>query len=224
MISTSVTSSNCAALCAIARSANPASIAGFAIKRSTSAVAFSRSIASFSCLVRVSSFSCRSATEGRPWRAAPGELRFGLVVCRAAFLLISELQCDAVSLSAPPGPTAIPYHIIGTVVHHSKTGCPTSESGQEPTLPGNLGGPRNRPAPNSFAPQQAMLESLCEFCHRVASVLRLAKSPSEFLRGPSEFDARSASARAQWSYRLAPIGLGYFLTPKLDRSPSFRRP
>src|SRR5262245_9451384 len=95
----------------------------------TSAVAFSRSIASFSCRVRVSSFSCRLATEERPWRAALGELRFGFVVLPGRVLADFRLTVRRRLTERSPGPTTVPYHIIRTVVHHSKTDCPMSGLG-----------------------------------------------------------------------------------------------
>src|SRR6516225_5087688 len=111
--------------------------------RSTSEVAVCCSSASTSCFrasassrVRAPTSSCRSATVDLPGRAAVGALfRLGLAVllCRvfAGLRLIVRRRLTEPSR----GPMTIHYHIMRSVVHHSKIRCRLAASGQNEKPP-----------------------------------------------------------------------------------------
>src|SRR5205823_12348532 len=88
--------------------------------RNTSAVAFSRSSASFSCLVRASSFLCRLPAEGLSWGGVVGALlRFGFIL-PCLFFAGLPLMVRGRSTWRSPEATVQAYHVMGSVVHHSK--------------------------------------------------------------------------------------------------------
>src|SRR6516225_11836161 len=99
---------------------------------STSAVAVCCSRASPSSRVRALTCCCRSAGVELAWRVAVGallRLSFVVLPCRvfAGLRVIVRRR-----LTEPShGPTIIRYHIMRSVVHHSKIGCRLAAMGQK---------------------------------------------------------------------------------------------
>src|SRR5262245_14750372 len=100
--------------------------------RSTSEVAVCCSRASANSRVRKATCSCRLATVELRRRAAVGALlRFGFVVSPCRFLARLRLIVRRRLTERSPRPTTIPYHIVRSVVHHSKFGCRLAAQRQE---------------------------------------------------------------------------------------------
>src|SRR5712692_4929148 len=98
---------------------------------STSAVAVCCSRASASSRVRALTWSCRSTRVELAGRAAVGALsRLGFVVLPCCVFAGLRLIVRRRLTETSHGPTTIHYHIMRSVVHHSKIRCRLAAMGQ----------------------------------------------------------------------------------------------